>query len=94
VRVQDAIQFATLLTSQDNVDDKFEQAMASDAENYVKLRTSIPVRLLYHTAFFEGTRVEFRPDVYGWDSDVARALGLVKGPPRQTQQPQGEDIGP
>ena len=45
----------------------------------MKLKTEIPVRLLYHTAFFDDGRVQFRPDVYGWDDDVAMALGLVRG---------------
>jgi murein L,D-transpeptidase YcbB/YkuD len=59
----------------------------------VKLRHEIPVRLLYHTAFWDGSRIQFRPDVYGWDDDVARALGLQNGPSRAGYQQQ-EDVGP
>jgi murein L,D-transpeptidase YcbB/YkuD len=94
VRVENALQFATLLTTQDDVFDKFQEAMASGDEKWVKLKTEIPVRLLYHTAFFDGRRIQFRPDVYGWDDDVAMALGLVRGNPREPYQRQGEDIGP
>ena len=94
VRVQNALQFASLLTTQDNVFDQFQQAMASGEEKWVKLKTKIPVRLLYHTAFFDGSRVQFRPDVYGWDDDVAMALGLVRGPAPKSSQQQGEDVGP
>jgi murein L,D-transpeptidase YcbB/YkuD len=94
VRVQNALQFASLLTTQDNVFDQFQEAMASGEEKWVKLKTQIPVRLLYHTAFFDAGRVQFRPDVYGWDDDVAMALGLVRGAPRQAFQAQGEDVGP
>ena len=94
VRVQNALQFASLLTTEDNVFDKFQQAMASGDETWVKLKTEIPVRLLYHTAFLDGGRVQFRPDVYGWDDDVAGALGLVRGGPRKAAQQQGQDIGP
>ena len=93
VRVQNALQFAAMLATQDDVADKFEQAMSSGDEGYVKLRKDIPVRLIYHTAFLNGDRVQFRPDVYGWDDEVAKALGLVKGPTRETQQQSG-DIGP
>jgi murein L,D-transpeptidase YcbB/YkuD len=50
--------------------------------------------MLYQTAFWDGSRIQFRPDAYGWDDDVAAALGLVRGAPRQPYQPQGEDIGP
>jgi murein L,D-transpeptidase YcbB/YkuD len=94
VRVQNALQFAALLTTQDNVFDKFQEAMASGEEKWVKLKTEIPVRLLYHTAFFDGGHVQFRPDVYGWDDDVAMALGLVRGAPRRAVEAQGEDVGP
>lgn len=93
VRVQNALQFAATLATQDDIADKFQQAMASGDESYVKLKTDIPVRLLYHTAFLDGDRVKFRADLYGWDDEVAKALGLVKGPLRQEQQ-QSSDIGP
>ena len=93
VRVENAVQFAQMLAQQDGVLDKYEQAMASGTESYVKLKTRIPVRLLYHTAFWDGSRVQFRPDVYGWDQDVGRALGLVRGPSLRPIQ-QGQDIGP
>jgi murein L,D-transpeptidase YcbB/YkuD len=94
VRVENALDFAALLTTQDNVFDEFKDALASGEEKWVRLKTQIPVRLLYHTAFFDGGRVHFRPDVYGWDDDVAMALGLVRGGPRKAMQQQGEDIGP
>ena len=93
VRVQDAIGFAAALAQQDGVFDKFQEAMASGDETYVKLKSKIPVRLFYHTAFWDGSRVQFRPDVYGWDDDVGRVLGLVKGPPRPSLQ-KTEDVGP
>jgi L,D-transpeptidase YcbB len=94
VRVDNAIQFAELLASQDGVLDQLEQALASSDEKWVKLKTAIPVRMLYQTAFWDGSRVQFRPDVYGWDDNVAAALGLVRGGPRKPYQQQGEDIGP
>jgi murein L,D-transpeptidase YcbB/YkuD len=94
VRVENALDFAALLTNEDNVFDQFRDALSSGEEKWIRLKTEIPVRLLYHTAFFDGARVQFRPDVYGWDDDVAMALGLVRGAPRRPVQPQGEDIGP
>jgi len=93
VRVEDAIGFAGMLAQQDGIFDKFQEAMAGEDETYVKLKTKIPVRLLYHTAFWDGSRVQFRPDVYGWDDDVGRVLGLVKGPPKPSLQ-KTEDVGP
>ena len=94
VRVQNALQFASMLAEQDGVLDQFQKAMATGDETYVKLKTNIPVRLTYRTAYLDGGRIQFRPDVYGWDDNVAMALGLVRGAPRKAYQAQGEDIGP
>ena len=94
VRVENAVQFATALATEQGVLDQFEQAMAKQDESYIKLKSKIPVRLLYQTAFWDGSRVQFRQDVYGWDDNVARALELEPGPPRKIIQPTGGDIGP
>jgi murein L,D-transpeptidase YcbB/YkuD len=93
VRVQNALDFAFQLASEDGVADKFQEALSSGDENYVKLRQKTPVRLMYRTAFWDGSRVRFVPDVYGWDDDVARALGLERGPPHAAYRRQ-EDVGP
>lgn len=93
VRIQDAVAFATAVATEEGVDDQFQQAMAGRQEAYVKLKSPIPVRLLYRTAFWDGSRLQFRPDVYGWDDDVAAALGLVRGV-RWLPVQQGGDIGP
>ena len=93
VRVQNAIGLAQMLAQQDGVLDQYDQAMARGNESYVKLKTRIPVRLLYHTAYWDGSRIQFRPDVYGWDQDVGKALGLVRGPAVRPVE-QGQDIGP
>lgn len=94
VRVENALQFAAMLTDQDGVLPKFDEALSSGDEKWVKLKTRIAVRLFYHTAYFDGGRVQFRPDVYGWDDDVAMALGLVRGVPRKAYGAQGSDVGP
>jgi murein L,D-transpeptidase YcbB/YkuD len=97
VRVENAIQFATALAQQENVLDDFQQAMQKDSDqNFVKLPQEIPVRLLYQTAFWDGSRIQFRPDVYGWDENIAKALELAPGPPQKIEQPQSsdQDVGP
>jgi len=94
VRVQKAVQFAQMLANQDSVLDQFEKAMARQEESYVKLKTEIPVRLLYHSVFWDGSRVQFRPDVYGLDDLVGSALGLVRGPVRKPWEHKSEDVGP
>jgi len=95
VRVENAVQFATSLAQQEGILDKFQQAMAKDDEAFLKLPNEIPVRLLYQTAFWDGSRIQFRPDVYGWDENIAKALELAPGPPQKIQQPESsDDIGP
>ncbi len=93
VRVQDAVAFATAIATEEGVLDQFKKGMASKQETFVKLPQSIPVRLMYHTAFWDGSRVQFRPDVYSWDDNVAAALGLVRGVKWMPVQQSG-DIGP
>jgi len=94
VRVQDAIGFAHMLARADGVDAEFTKAMATGKETFVKLNHEIPVRLMYHTAFLgQDGRVHFAADVYGWDNDVATALGY---PTMQRSQAKttSADIGP
>ena len=95
VRVENAVQFATALAEQEGVLDQFQQAMQKDDEAFIKLPHEIPVRLLYQTAFWDGSRIQYRPDIYGWDENIAKALGLAPGPPRKIEQPESsDDIGP
>jgi murein L,D-transpeptidase YcbB/YkuD len=91
VRVQNAVQFATALAQQEGVLDQFQKAMQGDNETFIKLPTPIPVRLIYETAFWDGSNVQFRQDVYGWDDNVAKALGLEAGPPQKIEQPESSD---
>ena len=96
VRVDRALQFATMLADQEGVTDDFTKAMQGDEQQvFVKLPQPIPVRLLYHTVFWDGSKVQFRQDVYGWDENIARALGLAPGKPERIDQPESsDDIGP
>lgn len=93
VRVQNAVAFANAIATEEGVDDQFQNAMAGQQEKFVKLPKPIPVRLFYQTAFWDGSKVQFRPDVYGWDDNVAAALGLVRGLKWAPVQQSG-DIGP
>ena len=94
IRVHNALQFAAMLASQHGVFDDFEEALAEGDEEYVELNSEIPVRLLYHTAFWDGSRVQFRPDVYDWDDEVAYAIGLQRSPPRKPRKHEPGDVGP
>ena len=95
VRVENAVQFATALAQQEGVFDQFQKAMQQDDQGFIELPRQIPVRLLYQTAFWDGARIQFRPDIYGWDENIAKALELAPGPPQKIEQPQSsDDIGP
>ena len=82
VRVQDALGFALLLAHDDGILIDFQEALTKGEESFVKLKTEVPVRLMYRTAFLDDGKVHFVDDVYGWDDDVAYALGYVRKPPR------------
>ena len=94
IRVHNALQFAAMIAAENGVLEEFEKALFEGDEEYVDLNRKIPVRLLYHTAFWDGSRVQFRPDVYGWDDDVAAAIGLVRGPARAARRHPPGDVGP
>jgi murein L,D-transpeptidase YcbB/YkuD len=94
VRVDKALEFAALLAAQDGLIDKFNEAFASRDEKYIKLKTEIAVRLLYHTVYFERSgKLRFQADAYGRDDDVAAALGLRRRDGRRPRI-QVEDVGP
>ncbi|HEX2803399.1 MAG TPA: L,D-transpeptidase family protein, partial [Sphingomicrobium sp.] len=76
VRVEGALDFARTLAEADGVLDKFDKAMATGEETFVDLNTEIPVRLMYHTAYLgDDGRIHYAEDAYGWDNDIATALG-------------------
>ena len=94
VRVDDALGFARMIAEADGKREEFERALATGDETFVPLSRPIPVRLLYHTAFVDrGGNIVFRTDAYGWDDDVAQALGLAgpRGPRLRTHV---RDVGP
>jgi murein L,D-transpeptidase YcbB/YkuD len=94
VRVEGALDLAENIAAAQGVLDKFEEGLASGNETFIKLKTPIPVRLMYHTAWLgDDGRVHFAQDVYGWDNDVAAALGYAKVKPSSFKTTAG-DVGP
>ena len=95
VRVQDALGFALLLAHDDGILIPFQQALMKEKEEgFVKLKKEVPVRLMYRTSFLDDGKVRFVDDIYGWDDDVAYALGYVRKPPRAKRKHEGGDVGP
>jgi murein L,D-transpeptidase YcbB/YkuD len=100
VRVYDALGFAMLVAQDQGVAAPFQEAMTKvdeqgrPQEGYVQLHHEIPVRLMYRTAFLDNGKVKLVNDIYGWDDDVAYALGYVRRPPRAKQAHEGGDVGP
>lgn len=95
VRVENALQFARTIAQHEGVLDEFNKAMATGDQKFVDLKSEIPVRLMYHTAYL-GTDggIKFAKDVYGWDNDVASALGYETRERPQVQHRSGRDVGP
>lgn len=93
VRVEDALGFARMIAADQGITDAWERARQTGDQSFVPLRREIPVRLLYHTAFFDGARIMFRDDPYGWDEDVAEALGLDRRT-RRAPRSHIQDVGP
>jgi murein L,D-transpeptidase YcbB/YkuD len=92
-RVEDALGFARLLAADQGLSEDFEDGLASGEETGIELKKKIPVRLLYHSAYWDGSRILFRTDPYGWDDKLAEALGLGKQVRRRVVR-HVEDIGP
>ncbi|HEY8002864.1 MAG TPA: L,D-transpeptidase family protein [Phenylobacterium sp.] len=93
VRLEHAVAFAKILLGDETgwSASRIDQTLASGETTNVKLAHRIPVRLVYLTAFVDGGRVAFRPDVYGWDPALlqmldrpaSRTLAQVRTAPRQ-----------
>ncbi|WP_284052274.1 L,D-transpeptidase family protein [Stakelama marina] len=94
VRVHDALGFADMIASDEGVVDKWQKARTSGENSYVPLPKEIPVRLLYHPAFVGAAgQVQYRPDNYGWNDPIAKALGFGGGG-GQKYRTSFNDIGP
>lgn len=96
VRVHNAMDFAFVLAEADGILDDFNEALATGDETFVDLKTDIPVRLMYHTAFLGNDgKIRFVQDAYGWDNDVAAALGYERKQKRRpTERRHPGDVGP
>ena len=92
-RVEDAVGFARMIAADQGLSEKFEEGLASGEETGIELKEKVPVRLLYQTAYWDGARILFRTDPYGWDDKLAEALGLGKQVRRRVVR-HVEDIGP
>jgi murein L,D-transpeptidase YcbB/YkuD len=80
VRLEAAVPLAKALLLQENgwPAERVDEAIASRDTTSVKLARKIPVRLIYLTAFPEGGRIDFRPDIYGWDERLLRLLDATR----------------
>jgi murein L,D-transpeptidase YcbB/YkuD len=77
VRLSDPFDFAyaLLAVQEDNPKAVFQRVLATGRETTLPLKIKVPVHLIYRTAFTQAKgRINFRPDVYGRDAKVFRAL--------------------
>jgi murein L,D-transpeptidase YcbB/YkuD len=86
IRVADPFDLAHMLLSvqSDNAEEEFEADLKTGRETIVKFEKTIPVHLVYFTAYPEAKgRMGFRRDVYGRDAKLWEALqeaGVALGP--------------
>ncbi|MBZ9936748.1 L,D-transpeptidase family protein [Mesorhizobium sp. BR1-1-16] len=78
VRVQNPLDFAdVLLTYEGGWTKQRLRKMIGGRESWVKLPKKIPIHITYFTAFVDDAgKLQTRPDIYGYDARVERALGL------------------
>jgi murein L,D-transpeptidase YcbB/YkuD len=77
IRVSEPFQLAKyLLRHTDNwTDEKIRAAMNSGNEQYVTLKKTVPVYLVYFTAFVDPKgKLNFRDDIYGRDTELKKML--------------------
>lgn len=94
VRVDDAVGYARSLAAARGLQSEFDDKLAKGSTAVLGLRTAMPVRLMYHTAFVDSSgEIAFRPDIYGWDEQLAAALDMPAPLKRETRR-SAVDIGP
>lgn len=94
VRVSDAVGFAQMLATQEGISAEWSQARAAGTMTFVKLPRTIPVRLLYRTAYVGADKtVTYRTDPYGWNVAVAESLGFAREAGKPFRSETG-DVGP
>jgi len=80
IRLADPFDFAhaILAMQSDDPEGEFDAALKTKQETTVKLKETIPVHLVYFTAY-PGARgqMTYRRDIYGRDAELARALEAV-----------------
>lgn len=97
IRVQDALGFARLIARDEGVLEQFDKAFVEkpDDPSFIPLKREIPVRLTYHTVFMDASgQLAFRTDAYGWDQNVAVALGRPQATRYKLRRQSRGDIGP
>ncbi len=96
IRVEGAVDFARFLLQDDPAGlATFDAAEAAGETQRVSIGRSIPVRLLYWTAFMNGDdRVAFRKDAYGRDSKLGEALGVGALSFKASARDKIDDVGP
>lgn len=95
VRVQDAVGLARSIAEAHGKGAAFDEGLATGETHVIGLDAEIPVRLLYHTAYVDNDgAIAFRPDVYGWDAQLATALGMPAPVARKVNNPDAFSLGP
>ncbi|WP_143815455.1 L,D-transpeptidase family protein [Longibacter salinarum] len=87
VRVESPDQFAEFVLPDDWTEEKVREAMNADERKRVRLEKSLPVYLVYLTAWAEPDgAVHFRSDLYNHDDELRRALDEPEQRPKSCAQ--------
>jgi murein L,D-transpeptidase YcbB/YkuD len=83
IRVEHADQFAGVLMETQEIDEPEElhQALESSEKMSIALKRSIPVHIVYQTAWYQSGQINYRKDIYGldnaWDSVWLQARNQI-----------------
>ncbi|WP_396196506.1 murein L,D-transpeptidase [Flavobacterium sp.] len=78
VRVENPLELAALILNQDYPKRNAKEWIASLIKNKktksISVKSTIPIYLFYWTSWIEGTQLQFRPDIYLLDKELAEKL--------------------
>ncbi|MDG3088216.1 L,D-transpeptidase family protein [Vibrio hannami] len=77
IRVQHADMFADVLLKTQGIDSNPAEYVQSDEKRLIPMKKPIPVKIVYQTAWYQSGYINYRKDIYNYDSGV-KALAKTK----------------
>ncbi|WP_375750094.1 murein L,D-transpeptidase [Vibrio sp. HN007] len=70
IRVQYADQFANVLLKTQGIDDKQDALNQAEQKLLIPMKKPIPVKIVYQTAWYQSGYINYRKDIYSYDTGV------------------------